>query len=54
MHWRIGSIAIAYQATVLLQLQDQGLLSIDDKLSKWLPGYRRSGEITLPCSPRSP
>lgn len=47
MHWRIGSIAIAYQVTALLQLQDQGLLSIDDTLSKWLPAYPRADEITL-------
>ena len=47
MHWRIGSIAIAYQATALLQLQDQGILSIDDKLSKWLPRYPRADKITL-------
>lgn len=47
MHWRIGSIAIAYQATALLQLQDQGVLGIDDKLSKWLPRYPRADQITL-------
>uniref|UniRef100_UPI000D43AC47 serine hydrolase domain-containing protein n=1 Tax=unclassified Variovorax TaxID=663243 RepID=UPI000D43AC47 len=47
MHWRIGSIAIAYQATALLQLQDRGLLGIDDKLSKWLPDYPHADEITL-------
>lgn len=47
MHWRIGSIAIAYLTTALLQLQDQGVLSIDDKLSKWLPDYPRANDITL-------
>ena len=47
MHWRIGSIGIAYLTTALLQLQDQGLLSIDDKLSKWLPAYPRANDITL-------
>lgn len=47
MHWRIGSIGIAYLTTAMLQLQDQGLLSIDDKLSKWLPGYPRANDITL-------
>jgi CubicO group peptidase (beta-lactamase class C family) len=47
MHWRTGSIAIAYLTTALLQLQDRGVLSIDDKLAKWLPDYPRADEITL-------
>lgn len=47
MHWRIGSIGIAYLTTALLQLQDQGVLSIDDKLSKWFPAYPRADDITL-------
>jgi len=47
MHWRIGSIGIAYLTTALLQLQDQGVLSIDDKLSKWFPDYPRANDITL-------
>lgn len=47
MHWRNGAIAIAYLATVMLQLQDQGLLSIDDKLSKWLPQLPQADRITL-------
>jgi CubicO group peptidase (beta-lactamase class C family) len=47
MHWRSGSIAIAYLTTALLQLQDQGVLSIDDKLSKWLPDYPSAADITL-------
>jgi CubicO group peptidase (beta-lactamase class C family) len=47
MHWRNGSIAIAYLTTALLQLQDQGVLGLDDKLSKWLPDYPRASDITL-------
>jgi len=47
MHWRIGSIGIAFLTTAMLQLQDQGLLGIDDKLSKWLPNYPRANDITL-------
>jgi D-alanyl-D-alanine carboxypeptidase len=47
MHFRNGAVAIAYLATVLLQLEDRGLISLDDKLSKWFPQYRRSGEVTL-------
>ncbi|MEZ5078891.1 MAG: serine hydrolase domain-containing protein [Solirubrobacterales bacterium] len=47
MYFRIGSIAIPHLITVLLQLQDEGVLSLDDKLSKYRPGLPRSGEITL-------
>lgn len=47
MHWRNGAVAIAYLATVLLQLQDQGVLSIDDPLSKWLPQLPQADRITL-------
>ena len=47
MHWRSGSIAIAYLTTALLQLQDQGVLDIEDKLSKWLPDFPHADQITL-------
>ncbi len=47
MHFRNGSIAIAYIGTVLLQLRDKGVLGVDDKLSKWFPEYPRSDQITL-------
>jgi D-alanyl-D-alanine carboxypeptidase len=47
MHLRNGSIAIAYIGTVLLQLRDKGVLGVDDRLSKWLPEYPRSDQITL-------
>ncbi|MFO0991846.1 MAG: serine hydrolase domain-containing protein [Hyphomicrobiales bacterium] len=47
MHFRNGAVAIAYIGTVLLQLQDQKILSVDDKLSKWFPGYPKASEITL-------
>src|SRR5260221_2453708 len=47
MHFRNGSIAIAYIGTVLLQLRDKGILAIDDKLSKWFPEYPKADQITL-------
>ncbi len=47
MHWRIGSMAIPYVTTLLLQLQDRGKLSIDDPVSKWLPNVPRANDITL-------
>lgn len=47
MHFRNGAVAIAYIRTVLLQLHDKGVLSVDDKLSKWFPDYPKADQITL-------
>jgi D-alanyl-D-alanine carboxypeptidase len=47
MHFRNGSVAIAYIGTVLLQLHDKGVLSLKDKLSQWFPDYPKADQITL-------
>ncbi|MGR4882858.1 serine hydrolase domain-containing protein [Streptomyces sp. LARHCF249] len=47
MHFRSGSVAIAYMATVLLQLAEEGKASLDDPLSRWLPDAPHAKEITL-------
>lgn len=47
MHFRIGSMAIPYLITVLLQLQDEGRLSLDDKLSEYRPQLPHANQITL-------
>ena len=47
MHFRNGAIAIAYLTTVLLKLQDEGVLRVDDKLAKWLPDLPQADKITL-------
>jgi D-alanyl-D-alanine carboxypeptidase len=47
MHFRNGAVAIAYLGTVLLQLQERGVLSLDDALAKWFPQYPKSDQITL-------
>ena len=47
MHFRNGAVAIAYIGTVLLQLHDKGVLSLEDKLSKWFPDYPKADQITL-------
>ncbi|MEU6890227.1 serine hydrolase domain-containing protein [Streptomyces sp. NPDC046557] len=47
MHFRSGSVAIAYMATVLLQLVDEGKVSLDDPVSRWLPTLPHASEITL-------
>ena len=46
MHFRNGAVAISYVSTLLLILVDEKKVSLDDKLSKWLPEVpaRRSGD----------
>jgi D-alanyl-D-alanine carboxypeptidase len=47
MHFRIGSMAIPYLIDLLLQLQDQGRLSLDDPISKWFPKLLNADSVTL-------
>jgi CubicO group peptidase (beta-lactamase class C family) len=47
MHFRIGSIAIPYLIDLLLQLEDNGKLSLDDPVSNWLPGLPNADRVTL-------
>ncbi|MFE0421481.1 serine hydrolase domain-containing protein, partial [Streptomyces sp. NPDC058953] len=39
--FRVASITKTFVATVLLQLEDEGKLSLDDTVEKWLPGVVR-------------
>ena len=47
MHFRNGAVAISYVSTLLLRLVDQGKVSLDDKLSTWLPDVPNSDRVTL-------
>jgi CubicO group peptidase (beta-lactamase class C family) len=47
MYFRIGSIAIPYLIDLLLQLEDEGKLSLNDKLAKYRPNFPESNEVTL-------
>jgi CubicO group peptidase (beta-lactamase class C family) len=47
MHFRNGAVAISYVSTLLLKLVDQKKLSLDDRLSKWLPDFPNAGRVTL-------
>jgi len=47
MYFRIGSIAIPYLINLLLQLQDEGKLSLDDRLAKYRPNFPEANEVTL-------
>lgn len=47
MYWRIGSIAIPYLINLLLQLQDEGKLSLNEKLAKYVPWVPEANQVTL-------
>jgi D-alanyl-D-alanine carboxypeptidase len=48
MKVRIASMTKTFTAAVVMKLVDEGLLSLDDTLEKWLPGVvERSDQITL-------
>ena len=46
-HMRIGSITKTFTGTVLLQLVDEGILKLDDKLSKYFPDFPNGENITI-------
>lgn len=43
----IWSITKMFTAAAIMQLRDAGKLSLDDRLSKYLPSFPRGGEVTL-------
>jgi CubicO group peptidase (beta-lactamase class C family) len=45
--FRIGSITKQFTAAAILRLQEQGKLSVEDPLSKFIPDYPRGTEVRL-------
>ncbi len=45
--FRIGSITKQFTATAILQLQEQGKLSVNDSLAKFFPDFPRGKEVKL-------
>ncbi len=45
--YAVGSISKQFTAAALLLLQEQGKLSLDDKVAKYFPDLTRAGEITI-------
>ena len=47
MRYSIGSISKQFTAAAILLLQEQGKLSLDDKVSRFIPDLTRAGEVTI-------
>ena len=47
MRYSIGSISKQFTATAILLLQEQGKLSLDDKVGKYIPDLTRANEVTI-------
>lgn len=45
--YQIGSITKQFTAAVILKLQEEGKLSVNDKISKFFPQFKYSNEITI-------
>ena len=47
MRYSISSISKQFTATAILLLQEQGKLSLDDKVAKFVPDLTRANEVTI-------
>jgi len=47
MRYSIGSISKQFTSTAILLLQEQGKLSLDDKVGKFIPDMTRANEVTI-------
>jgi CubicO group peptidase (beta-lactamase class C family) len=47
MRYSIGSISKQFTAAAILLLQEDGKLSLDDVVGKYVPGLTRGGEVTI-------
>ncbi|MBC7903920.1 MAG: beta-lactamase family protein [Gemmatimonadaceae bacterium] len=45
--FRIGSITKQFTAACILKLEEQGKLHLDDKLSKYVPGFPKADSVTI-------
>src|SRR5213075_864791 len=47
MRYSIGSVSKQFTATAILLLAQEGKLSLDDKVAKWLPQLTRASEVSI-------
>jgi CubicO group peptidase (beta-lactamase class C family) len=45
--YQIGSVTKQFTAAIILRLEEQGKLRLDDKLTKYFPGYPNGDSITI-------
>src|SRR5215831_11418940 len=45
--YAIGSVSKQFTASAILLLQEEGKLSLDDKVAKWFPDLTRANEVTI-------
>jgi len=45
--YAVGSVSKQFTAAAILLLQEQGKLSLDDKVAKYFPQYTRAGEVSI-------
>src|SRR3569833_812779 len=47
MRYSIGSVSKQFTAAAILLLQEQGKLTVDDPVGKYVPGLTRGDEVTI-------
>ena len=47
MKFRVGSVTKQFTAMAVVQLEEKGLLSMDDRIDKYIPGYPNGDRITI-------
>jgi CubicO group peptidase (beta-lactamase class C family) len=47
MRYSIGSISKQFTASAILMLAEEGKLSLDDKVARWLPDLTRASDVTV-------
>jgi D-alanyl-D-alanine carboxypeptidase len=52
-HFRVGNVQESFLTTLLLQLVDDGKVSLDDKLAKYIPTFPECNQVTLEMLARS-
>ena len=47
MRYCVGSISKQFTATAILLLQEEGKLSLDDKVARFIPDLTRANEVSI-------
>ncbi|MDR2322348.1 MAG: beta-lactamase family protein [Microbacterium sp.] len=47
MHFRNGAVAFEYVSTLLLEYVDEGRITLDDTVDRWMPSLPESHKVTL-------